>query len=289
MALTLTESTSYTHFSEVQQLPKKHHAAKLWIVGGVLLLVGATIVTVRSMQKPTSLTSDAFEAATTTTAQLPSTTSTVPTTPTVAGAGDSEAPVTDSSFGIVTTAADSNTQNSNESSSVALGTPGICTPGELFSIGAPETSERTNPADELNWSGALDVVGEYANPFVVGVTDDAAFPWRTTSQNNDTLTTVVTFTYAGAETQGDLQLGWSPGKHGDKAKRVLLDNAVLGTTPTHTGQLAGEWWEHMPRFVDTLPLTLTPGEHTLTFEHLADPDADAAVWDFISLNLKSCL
>jgi len=288
MALTFTESTSYTHFSEVQQPLEKHHVVKLWIVGGVLLLTGATIVTVRSMQKPTSLTSDAFE--TTTTAAAPSTTkSTVPTTPTIAGAGDSEAPVADSSFGIVTAATDSNTQNSNESSSAALGTPGTCAPGELFSIGAPETSERANPADELNWSGALDVVGEYANPFVVGVTAEAAFPWRTTSQNNDTLTTVVTFTYAGSDAQGDLQLGWSPGKHGDKAKRVLLDNAVLGTTPTHTGQLAGEWWEHMPRFVDILPLTLTPGEHTLTFEHMADPDADAAVWDFISLNLKSCL
>lgn len=288
MALTLTESTSYTNFSEVQQPLKKQHAVGLWIAGSVLLLVGATVVTVRSMQKPTSLTSDAFET-TTTAATPPSTKSTVPTTPTVAGAGASEAPITDSSFGIVAAAADSNTPNSNESSSVALGTPGICALGELFSIGAPETAERANPADELNWSGALDVVGEYANPFVIGVTADAAFPWRTTNQNNDTITTVVTFTYAGAEAQGDLQLGWSPGKHGDKAKRVVLDNAVLGTTPTHTGQLAGEWWEHMPRFVDTLPLTLSPGEHTLTFEHLADPDADAAVWDFIALDLTVCL
>jgi hypothetical protein len=207
--------------------------------------------------------------------------STVPTEPRVAGAGVQQAAAADSNFGVIAAEAHS-------AETPLLGIMGECSVGEVFAIGKPERSPADNPVDELSWAEALDFVAPYSNPFIIGQSVDGEFPWRTSATIPDTLSTTVSFSYTGSAAAGELALGWSPGKVGEKAKRVLLNGTEIGTTPMRTGEFVAGWWEQMPRFVDTLPLELTPGEHTLMIEHIATDGSDAAVWDFIQVAITSC-
>jgi hypothetical protein len=164
-----------------------------------------------------------------------------------------------------------------------------CQIGQVFSIGEPEASPLDNPVNELSWVGALDVVPDYTNPFVVGQSVNTDFPWRTHSNQADTLETEVVFNYQGSRATAKLQFGWSPGKFGTKQKEVLLNSVLVGATPERQGEFAGGWWENFPRYEESLPLILSPGEHKLTFRHRQlSETGDAALWDYIRLMVTEC-
>lgn len=277
--------------ADYQTLPERPEEQPKKLPG---VLLGVGVVTISTMlvvgillyakSQPTSLGADAVLAPLAQNQKVSGNTAQkqpgVPTKPRVAGAGSAQKATAYSEFGAVAQA--------NVAPPPPLGVAQECAPQELFTIGEPETSPTDHPADELNWSGALDMIGEYSNPFVVGSMTADQFPWRTTSDNPDTLTTTIVFRYAGTPASGLLTLGWSPGKQGEKTKKVYLDGILVGATPSHQGTLAGGWWEQMPRVTDTLGLEVTTGEHTLTIEHLAGYGSDAAVWDFITLALTEC-
>jgi hypothetical protein len=248
---------------------------------GAVGIIGVAFF-IRFQPTSISLSSDAFaESVTTTELQPALNTTSVPTRPQVAGATAQQPAAAESSFGVITATARS-------TEPAVLGVASSCALGTVFSIGQPEQAPADIPVDELGWADALDFVAPYSNPFVVGHSLETDFPWRTDATNADTHATVIRFSYAGNDATSELSLGWSPGKVGDKAKRVLLNGRELGTTPMRTGEFVAGWWEQMPRFVDSFPLKLTRGDHTLTIEHIASDQSDAAVWDFIQLKNTSC-
>ncbi len=208
-------------------------------------------------------------------------TSTVPTTPQVAGAETTGLETNNSAFAVITA-------SSPGVDTPPLGTASECTLGTLFSIGEREYSQASHPADELSWAEALDYLPEYNNPFVIGRDSAALFPWRTSAENTDTEAVQVQFSYSGPPVKAAVVLGWSPGKQGEKAKRVLVDSMEIGMTPMRTGTLTGGWWEHMARYEDEIPFVLMPGDHTMLLEHIATAEADAAIWDFVELQITDC-
>lgn len=154
----------------------------------------------------------------------------------------------------------------------------------LFRVGDVESQPTDHPADELNWVGALDVVPTFTNPFIVSVTPDSDFPWRVDELQPDTHTTTIEFEYAGADTQAQLVLSWSPGTTGSSYKKVTVNDTAVGTTPVHEGQLyAGASWNNLVFYADKVKMPLSAGKHELTIEHTAVEPGDAAVWDFIEL------
>ena len=159
----------------------------------------------------------------------------------------------------------------------------------LWIIGDEETTQTDNPVDELNWTGTF---GVFPTPPAIGATytriitspiDDSAdqeFPWNSNFGANYGRTIDIDFSYTGPTTNVRLSVGWSPGKSATEQKRVLLDSLPIGTTPNVVGTNTPNWWENMPRRVDTFDFSLTNGSHTITLEHLK---GDGALWDFVKL------
>ena len=146
----------------------------------------------------------------------------------------------------------------------------------LWIIGDEETTQTDNPVDELNWTGTF---GVFPTPPAIGATytriitspiDDSAdqeFPWNSNFGANYGRTIDIDFSYTGPTTNVRLSVGWSPGKSATEQKRVLLDSLPIGTTPNVVGTNTPNWWENMPRRVDTFDFSLTNGSHTITLQH----------------------
>lgn len=181
----------------------------------------------------------------------------------VAGATSQAANAADSSFTTLTNAA------------------AECTPSTVFSIGVPEIKKEDNPADELNWSGTLEVLPEYPDPFVVNVNSEDEFPWRTTAGSAQPV--AIQFSLNQGSPEAQLLVGWSPGKSSQKALKVLLDDVPVSQASVRNGDWADGNWEQLPLTTDSFSFPVSSGSHTITLM----PDlagGDPVVWDFITLN-----
>ena len=186
-----------------------------------------------------------------------------PATQAVAGTGQAEDGQATSGFGVV-----------EEKTQLA------CQP-EVFKIGLAEESPLDHPADEFNWVGALDVVPDYAEPFVVDLHQASDFPWRTSQDSNGNLNNNIQFEYKGSETTARLTIAWSPGTTGEASKLIYLDGEYVGSTDTYQGEFTQGTWQNMPLVKSQLELPLTAGSHTLGIKSMNN--GSQAVWDYISL------
>ena len=130
--MTLLENTQYFDIPEVT--PKKNKLPVLLGIGvGALGVTLGLVLLIRTQQKPIALPAESVESsilAENATQPGPNQQkSTVPTTPQVAGAEAAQQPSTTSDFGVVSAAADRASQ-----ATPALGTSGVCSPGELSQL-----------------------------------------------------------------------------------------------------------------------------------------------------------
>jgi len=182
----------------------------------------------------------------------------------VAGISKSDPNQTDSGFAVINTAkTDSSCQTA------------------IFEIGQIEQSSFDHPADEFNWVGALDVLPDSVDPYIVGVNQPADFPWRTNQDEAGNIENNVHFTYTGSSTPAILTVGWSPGTTGQASKLVYLDGEFVGSTGSHSGMFTQGTWQNMPLIQDQVDLSLSTGEHTLTIRSINE--GNPTIWDFINL------
>lgn len=157
----------------------------------------------------------------------------------------------------------------------------------------------TNYADEFNWSACdpaptpysaganlSQCTPDFVNPFFVGSTPDADFPYNANFVRDYATDLDVVWTGA-LWFGGSLKLSWSPGQSAAEQK-VVSDGVVIGTfNATGTAETGMGW------FLDRYPLvensaTIGPkayGDHTLNFTHTR---GDGTFWDWIRLE-KPCI
>jgi len=152
----------------------------------------------------------------------------------------------------------------------------------IFKIGDIESSSFDHPADEFNWVGALDVLPDWVDPFIVGQNQDADFPWRTSQDEAGNPENRIRFTYSGGKTTAQLIISWSPGTTGQASKLVYLDDEFVGSTGTQLGKFTQGTWQNMPLVQSQIDMPLTVGEHTLAIKSVNN--GHPTIWDYISLN-----
>ena len=152
----------------------------------------------------------------------------------------------------------------------------------IFTIGQPEKDSFDHPSDELNWVGALDVLPDYTDPFVVGENDSSDFPWRTSQNKEGNVVNHIQFTYQRPSTSGKLTISWSPGKSGSARKLIYLDETLISSTPTYQGKFVEQTWQNMPLVSDAVTFNLEPGTHTFAIKSVTN-GGDPSVWDYLQL------
>lgn len=151
----------------------------------------------------------------------------------------------------------------------------------VFQIGEKEKSPLDHPADEFNWVGALDVLPDYADPFVVGENSNTDFPWRTSLNDRGEIVNRIQFN-AQTQISGELTLGWLPSSGGQVSKLVYLDDQLVGSTPTITGEFSPGTWQNMKARQDEVSFSISPGTHILTIASI-EGGSEPSVWDFLQL------
>ena len=160
-----------------------------------------------------------------------------------------------------------------------------CSTRTLFAIGEVETSLGAHPSDELNWVGALDVLPEYPDPFIVNTHSADSFPWRSNLPVAKPIN--IIFDLPNENLQLELLVGWDLGNQGSKSINVKIDQQSLGTTPVYQAELSQDSYQQM-KFVEnkfTLP-SLAQGTHQLSLEPLITT-GDPLLFDYIFL-VETC-
>jgi len=166
--------------------------------------------------------------------------------------------------------------------------------GNVETFGCNSGTELTNYADEFNWGGAagpctmgpgLSVIQPpFTDPFIVGTTPTAEFPYNSNKDKNYATDFDVQWT-GSLPYGGKLIISWSPGQSASEKK--VIGHGINSTTLTAVGTpTSGAGW-----FEDTYPLVeqtvdvgpLPYGTHTIRFQHT---EGDGTFWDWI--RLESC-
>lgn len=178
---------------------------------------------------------------------------------------------------------------------VARPAPGVWT--TLWQIGEVEEPFEgflTNYADEFNWGAPASstTMGPslavetplYANPFVVGVSESADFPYNSNVDKN--YATNFDVQWSGALNWGGrLTTSWSPGASATETKEITVSGDGMSSSSFTTvgATVSGVGW-----FQDKYPLVensidvgqLPLGTHTINFQQLT---GDGTFWDWIRL------
>lgn len=157
----------------------------------------------------------------------------------------------------------------------------------VFALGEVETTIGAHPGDEFNWVGALDVLPDYPDPFIIDTNSTDEFPWRSSLPMAKPIN--IVFDWAGADQQLELVIGWGLGNQGNKSIALKLDNQSLRSTPVYQPELSQGGFEQMKLVEDRLILpALSDGTHQLSLEPLIE-SGDPIVWDYIQLLSNNCL
>lgn len=156
-----------------------------------------------------------------------------------------------------------------------------CPTRTIFSVGEVENLSGAHPGDEFNWVGALDVLPEYPDPFIVGTHSADSFPWRSSLPVAKPIN--ISFELPDSNLDLELVLGWGVGNQGSKSININIDQQPLGSTPVYQAELIQDNYQQVKFVEDKFSLpSLNQGTHLLSLEPLIIV-GDPIIFDYIFL------
>lgn len=171
---------------------------------------------------------------------------------------------------------------------------GWTTVWQIGDVEMPFEGLLTNYADEFNWGepagpttmglSLAESTPGYANPFIVGVSENSEFPYNSNVVKNYATDFDVEWTGA-LGWGGRLTLSWSPGQSASEAKEITVSGDGLPSstfTAVGTSESGAGW------FQDKYPLVensmdvgrLDQGTHSINF---LQKTGDGTFWDWVKL------
>lgn len=161
-----------------------------------------------------------------------------------------------------------------------------CPTRTIFSIGEKENLVGAHPGDELNWVGALDVLPDYPDPFIVNTHSVESFPWRSSLPVAKPIN--ISFDLPSNNLNLELILGWGVGSQGSKSINVKIDQQSLGSTPIYQAELVQDNYQQTKLVEDRFSLPpLNQGTHLLRLQPLI-ATGDPVLFDYVFL-VETCL